>query len=67
MHEPGEGDATALVWGRPEEEIRLALFSVEQYEDTPFVPKCKHLLTFADHVRPFILFEKFMKILFILL
>jgi hypothetical protein len=50
MHEPGEGDATALVWGRPEEEIRLALFSVEQYEDTPFVPKCKHLLTFADHV-----------------
>jgi hypothetical protein len=34
---------------------------------TPSVPKCKHLLAFADRVCPFVLFKKFMKILFILL
>jgi hypothetical protein len=31
------------------------------------LPKCKYLLTFASRVWPFVLFKKFMKILFILL
>jgi hypothetical protein len=34
---------------------------------TPSVPKLMHLLTFVDHVWLFVLFKKFMKILFILL
>ena len=48
-------------WSLPLDIIQIWIFA------TPFVLKYKHLSTSAIHVWSFVLFEKFVKILFILL
>ena len=59
-------DATPSIRNIKSRSSLLILFFHHQ-SCTTSIPKYKYLLTFADHIWPFVLFKKFMKILFILL